>query len=198
MLRRMAVRLYDGAMTSAVAPSITPTSPRRVGRWLIIGTTVWALVLAGLGYLSYRTGPATVREQRSIGEAAPIVDRAVATLLAARPAGTRYEISEPKVSTGCRLTPFRRGAILRRDVKLFPTGPEATLITGMAQRLPAAYAPRVGLVRGVPRELDADAGEFVVITGDVTAAGEVTFQIDTGCRPAKPGLPRAPKPPTAV
>jgi hypothetical protein len=157
---------------------------------------LWALLLAGLTWRSVRDDPPTVREQRTLTEAAPVVERAVGEL--ARAAGTAglLELGPARVSSGCRVTPLVDGARLLREIGvLAPVGTERAVLTGIADRLPASWRAGVGPGLDGP-ELRADAGEFVAVAGRPTGDGRLRLTVDTGCRP--PGAGWAPTPATAV
>ena len=69
--------------------SSPPEPPVEKRRWWLVGlVAVWILVGAGLGFRSVRTDPPTVPEQRDIGQALPVLERATGALLAAATAGT--------------------------------------------------------------------------------------------------------------
>ncbi len=157
---------------------------------------LWALLLAGLTWLSVRDDPPTVREQRTLAEAAPVVDRAVGELArAAGPAGL-LELGPARVSAGCRVTPLADGARLRREVGVLASaGTERTVLTGIADRLPANWRAGVGTGLDGP-ELRADAGEFVAVAGRPTGDGRLRLTVDTGCRP--PGAGHDPTPATTA
>ncbi len=155
-------------------------------------TAVWAVLLAVLVWMSVRDDPPTVREQRSIDQAGPVVDRAVGELARAAGAAGLLELSPARVASGCRVTPFADGARLRREVAvLAPAGTERTVLTGIAERLPADWRAGVGSGRDGP-VLRADAGEFVAVQGRPTGDGRIWLTVDTGCRPVGSGYVPAP------
>ncbi|RKN17186.1 hypothetical protein D7147_21310 [Micromonospora musae] len=181
----------SGAVQTGYAPPTGPDAPvpsRR--RWLLAATVAWALLLALLAWTSVRDDPPTVREQRTLSEAGPLVDRAVGELVAA--AGSAVlELTPPQVERGCRLTPLAEGATLSRSVAVAAAeSGERQLLDGLADRLPEDW--RAG-VRTTPDglRLRADAGEFVAVTG--RPAGERRFRltVDTGCRPIGAGYRQA-------
>ncbi|WP_130405039.1 hypothetical protein [Micromonospora violae] len=178
-----AVQTGSASSTGAAAPA--PTRPRR--RWLLAVTVAWAVLLAGLTWLSVRNDPPTVREQRSLDQAGPVVDRAVGELARAAGAANLLELSPARISSGCRVTPFADGARLRREVVVLgATGDERAVLAGIADRLPASW--RAGVGPGVDGpELRADAGEFVAVEGRPTVDGRVRLVVDTGCRPIGTG-----------
>ncbi|TDB74852.1 hypothetical protein [Micromonospora sp. KC723] len=175
----------SGAVQAGWAPPSGPPEPapdRGWPRWLLVATVLWAVLLGVLTWWSVRTDPPTVREQRTLGQAAPVVDRAVGELVAAigdgawALAGTRYE-------PGCRVTPMAAGAALIGGVTVFvPEGGERVLLERVADRLPAGWRAGVRAGSEGPR-LRADAGEFVAVEGRTAGAGRVEFEADTGCRP---------------
>ncbi|MEU7613229.1 hypothetical protein [Micromonospora sp. NPDC049204] len=157
---------------------------------------VWAVLLAVLTTMSVRTDPPTVREQRSLDQAGPVVDRAIGELARAAGAAGLLELSPPRIAAGCRVTPFAEGARLRREIGvLAPTGTEKAVLDGIADRLPATWRAGVGSGLDGP-ELYADAGEFVAVEGRPTVDGRVLLLVDTGCRPVGSGY--RPAQPTAA
>ncbi|WP_373688928.1 hypothetical protein [Verrucosispora sioxanthis] len=105
-------------MSSAVhAEYPSPTGPRppaagsRLPRWLIAATALWAVLLAGLTWMSSAEDPPTVREQRTLSQAGPVVDGAIGELVAAAGGGVPA-LSPPEVDRGCRISPFADGATL--------------------------------------------------------------------------------------
>lgn len=167
-----------------------PRSTRRWGRWLLAGTAAWAVLLLGLSYLSMRDDEPTVREQRSLAQAAPVVNAAIGELIAAAGPEPVLEMSAPRVAAGCRVSVLRDGATLERAVAM-RTPPELApaLLDRLADRLPARYRAAVRTdPDGAARSLRADAGEFVLIEGGITEPGVVTLTATTGCRPDAPQL----------
>ncbi|MFF0121424.1 hypothetical protein ACWD8I_09880 [Micromonospora arida] len=180
----------SGAVQTGWASSAGPAAPTPAGsrrRWLLAVTVAWAVLLAGLTWISVRNDPPTVREQRSLDQAGPVVDRAVGELARAAGAAGLLELGPARVASGCRVTPFADGARLRREVGvLAATGDERAVLAGIAERLPASW--RAGVGPGVDGpELRADAGEFVAVEGRPTVDGRVRLVVDTGCRPVGTG-----------
>ncbi|MEU5906465.1 hypothetical protein ABZ780_19070 [Micromonospora sp. NPDC047467] len=189
----------SGAVQTGWAPSSGPAAPapaRRRRHWLLVASVLWAVLLAGLAWTSVRDDPPTVREQRTLDQAGPIVDRAVGELArAAGPAGL-LELGPARIRSGCRVTPLSDGAALRREVGvLAPAGTERAVLTGIADRLPANWRAGVGPGLDGP-ELRADAGEFVAVGGRSTGDGRVRLTVETGCRPVGSGY--TPTPATAA
>ncbi|GAA4726860.1 hypothetical protein [Phytohabitans rumicis] len=159
-----------------------PAPPRR-RTWLLAIAVAWAVVLAAVAYASVRRDPPTVRDQRSIEQARPIVDRAVGELAAAGGSDVVLHISGYEVTDGCRITPFRSGQTLGRDVTIYTgeaDGP--ALLDRLAKSLPPSYGARTRHAKEQDT-LRADAGEFVTVRGSVTAPGVVVVSVGTGCRP---------------
>ncbi|MGW5670666.1 hypothetical protein [Micromonospora sp. NPDC003776] len=192
----------SGAVQAGYAPPTRPDPPapgRRWLRWLVPATVAWAVLLAGLTWWSVRHDPPTVKEQRTLGEAAPVVDRAMGRLVAAL-GDDAWELTPARVARGCRVTPLSHGATLTRGLDVpVPAGSERALLDRVAQRLPADWRAGVATEVGRPR-LRADAGEFVAIDGRVVADGLVRFSAASGCRPADtdlvellPGYPAGPE-----
>ncbi|MER7417907.1 hypothetical protein ABT346_14160 [Micromonospora peucetia] len=180
----------NGVEAAGQAPSTgpdQPASPRRWWRWLLAATVAWAVLLGALTWISVRDDPPTVREQRSLTEAGPVVDRAVGELVAV--AGDTAVLTPPEVDRGCRVTPFADGAELSRGVDVFVVaGGERALLEQVAGRLPADWRAGVRVTSDGPR-LRADAGEFVTVSGRVRGDGRVRLTVDTGCRPIGDGYP---------
>ncbi|WP_307868255.1 hypothetical protein [Micromonospora sp. C95] len=163
-----------------------PTTGSRLPRWLIAATAAWAVLLAGLTWISSAEDPPTVREQRTLTQAGPVVDGAIGELVAAAGGGVPA-LSPPEVDRGCRISPFADGATLTRAVDLAaPVGEERALLEQIAERLPARWRAGVRLTPDGPR-LRGDAGEFVTVTGRPATDGRIRFTVDTGCRPVGDG-----------
>lgn len=153
----------------------------------------WALVLAALAYVSVRRDAPTVRDQRTVEQARPVVDRAVGELARAAGSDVVLHISGYAVRGDCRITPVRAGQTLERDVTIYTREADGpALLDRIAARLPQGYEARARHAKGRDT-LRADAGEFVAVTGRVTAPGVVILTVDTGCRPPAK-LPEAPQP----
>ncbi|WP_433127504.1 hypothetical protein ACQPWW_31785 [Micromonospora sp. CA-240977] len=185
----------SGAVQTGWVPSAGPAVPapaRRRRRWLLAATVAWTVLLAALAWTSVRTDPPTVREQRSLDQAGPVVDRAIGELARAAGAAGLLELSPPRIAEGCRVTPFAEGARLRREIGvLAPADTEQAVLAGIADRLPAGWRAGVGSGLDGP-ELHADAGEFVAVEGRPTVDGRVLLLVDTGCRPVGSGYRQAP------
>lgn len=142
----------------------------------------WAVLLAALAWWSARTDEPTVREQRTIGQAAPVVDEAVGRLVAALD-GTAWAMTPSQVEQGCRVTPLSAGAELSRGIDvLVAEGGERDLLDRVADSLPERWRAGVRVGSDGPL-LRADAGEFVLVEGERTSSGRVRFTVLTGCRP---------------
>lgn len=143
---------------------------------------LWAVLLGALTWWSVRHDPPTVREQRSVTEAGPVVDRAVGRLVAAT-GEAAWALAAPRLDRGCRITPMDDGATLARDLDVVVAeGGERALLEAVAGRLPADWRAGVHLGSDGPR-LRADAGEFVAVQGRVVTPGRVRLTADSGCRP---------------
>ncbi|TDC31395.1 hypothetical protein, partial [Micromonospora sp. KC213] len=175
----------SGAVQAGWAPPSGPPEPtprRGWPRWLLAVTVLWAVLLGALTWWSVRTDPPTVREQRSIGQAAPVVERAVGELVTAIGDGA-WALAATRYEPGCRVTPMADGATLIGGVTVFvPEGGERALLERVADRLPASWRAGVRAGSAGPR-LRADAGEFVAVEGRTAGAGRIEFEADTGCRP---------------
>jgi hypothetical protein len=159
-------------------------SPRP--RWWITTLVVaWVAVLvAGLAW-SVARGEPTAREQTTVAQALPVVDRAAVALARAATADglAVVAISGFVRSDTCEVTVFRSGARYRRAVMAAVTpGTEQALLQRIADRLPAEYGAVVR-TGALPR-LTADAGYYVALAGTVVGPGVVQLVADTGaCRP---------------
>ncbi|MFI7647492.1 hypothetical protein ACIBTZ_15610 [Micromonospora sp. NPDC049460] len=178
----------NGVVAAGQAPPTGPARPasRRWLPWLLAATVAWAVLLTVLTWASVRDDPPTVREQRSLAEAGPVVDRAAGELVAA--AGDTAVLTPPEIERGCRVTPFADGAILTRGVDVFvPVGLERALLERVADRLPGHWRAGVRVTSDDGPRLRADAGEFVTVEGTVVGDGRVRLTADTGCRPIGDG-----------
>ncbi|MGW0501605.1 hypothetical protein [Micromonospora sp. NPDC003241] len=174
----------SGAVQTGFPPPAGPRPPApepRWPRWLIVATVAWAVLLAGLTWRSARQDPPTVREQRTLAEAGPVVDAAIGELVAAS-WGAVPALVAPEVDRGCRITPFAEGAELVRAVDLaVPVGEERAALQEISDRLPTAWRSGVRVTSEGPR-LRADAGEFVTVLGRPVSDGRIRLTADTGCR----------------
>ncbi|WP_436971097.1 hypothetical protein [Micromonospora coxensis] len=175
----------NGAVQAGWAPPSGPPEPApRSGwpRWLLAVTVLWTVLLAGLTWWSVRTDTPTVREQRTLGQALPVVDGAVGRLVVAVGDGA-WAMTGQQVEEGCRVTPMDDGAELTRGVDVVVAeGGERGLLESVADRLPEDWRAGVRVSSDGPR-LRADAGEFVLVEGRVVTPGRVRFTVETGCRP---------------
>lgn len=187
----------SGAVHPGYAPPTGPSAPRRRLPWLLAATVAWAVLLAALTWWSAGEDPPTVREQRTLTQAGPVVDRALGHLVAAV-GDDAWVLTAPEVERGCRLTPMADGATLNRGLDvLVAEGGERAVLERVADRLPADWRAGVRAGASGPR-LRADAGEFVAVQGRVTSGGRVRFTADTGCRPVGDGYPGPSATPAAV
>ncbi|WP_328342548.1 hypothetical protein [Micromonospora sp. NBC_00421] len=187
----------SGAVHPGYAPPTGPSAPRRRLPWLLAVTVAWAVLLGVLTWWSARDDPPTVREQRTLTQAGPVVDRALGHLVAAV-GDDAWVLTGPEVERGCRITPMSDGATLSRGLDvLVAEGGERALLERVADRLPADWRAGVRAGSSGPR-LRADAGEFVAVEGRVTSGGRVRFTADTGCRPIGAGYPQPPAPASPV
>jgi len=174
--------------TTAPAWALPPTGAGRPARrrhpWLIAVSVVWAVVLLASAAYAVRRDEPAVRQQSSVAQALPTVDRAIADVVkAAAPAGAVFEITGYReVDRPCTLTPAWDGARYERTAFLYvPAGQERALLDRIRAALPARYDARVD--KSGARELTGDAGDFVAVRGNAGRAGEVRISADTGCRP---------------
>ena len=146
---------------------------------------VWGVLLAiGMGWALARGGP-TAREQTTVADALPVVNRAVARIASAATADGQAvaAISGFDRVGECSVTVVRSGERYQRAVTVVVTpGTEAALIERVGARLPADY--QVNVTTGTVPRMVADAGLWVRLNGSVTGKGQVRFVADTGaCRP---------------
>lgn len=146
---------------------------------MVAGLVAWSLLLAGLAVWSYREDAPTVREQRTLADATPLVSAALGNLVAAAGDGAVSALDPTRVAEGCRITPVRDGAELTGGVRFYaaPEGVPA-LLGRIAAGLPASFAARASATA-----LRADAGDFVAVRGRQVAPGVVQVVVTTGCRP---------------
>ncbi|GAB3144618.1 hypothetical protein GCM10027290_23300 [Micromonospora sonneratiae] len=171
--------------------------PRRKWRpWLVVAAAGWAVLLLVITYVSARDDVPTVREQHDIAQASPVVERAIAALVAAAGPDVVVELSTPRLEEGCELSLVWEGATLERDVT-FRTREtdDRPLLSRIGLALPASYRATVRPATGTFR---ADAGEFVAIKGGVTDPGVVKLTASTGCRPSSPDFAVDDQPLTAL
>ncbi|MEU7715605.1 hypothetical protein ACGF5H_26165 [Micromonospora chalcea] len=172
-------------------PGEQPGNGRRRLRWLTVATVAWAVLLAGLTWWSVRTDPPTVKEQRSLDQAGPVVDRAIGELTGAVGSDGVPALVPDRLERGCRITPMDSGATLERGVEVAIGGDNArAVLQRIADRLPQAWRAGVSTFDGEPL-LRADAGDFVAVEGRADGPGRVLLTAATGCRPLGSGY-RAP------
>ncbi len=147
---------------------------------MIGGLAAWALVLGGLGVVSYRTDEPTVREQRNLSEALQHVNTAIGISVSQAGNDAVPAIMPVAIDKGCRITPLRDGASATGVVRFF-TADAALLLKRLGDGFPAAYEAKVS---ADGKALRADAGEFVALRGKVIGPGEVQVTVTTGCRPS--------------
>lgn len=185
---------HHGLVTPAVPAPVWPPPPqppagRRRRRLLYAGVGAWSVLLLAAAGLSAARDEPTVREQRDIARAAPIVDRAVGDLVTAAGPEPVVELGARRLRTGCRVTVLRDGVALDAEVTFrTPAADAPALLDRIAQRLPASYQADVWhRGDGAEHVLWADAGEFVAVRGTVPEPGVVRIAVRTGCRPAARG-----------
>jgi hypothetical protein len=159
-----------------------PKHTRR--RWLFVATATWAVLIVGLAVYAVRRGEPTVREETSVAEALPTVDRAIADVATAgAAAGAVVQIGGyEKVGSSCSITAVRDGARYERSVSLYvPAGQEGALVDQVGAHLPKRYAVEVR--ESGNHSLTGDAGNYVAVRGSTVGAGQARITADTGCRP---------------
>jgi hypothetical protein len=168
---------------SAYAPA-QPRGRQRPRRWIVVIVVVWCVLLAaGVGW-AIATGGPTAREQSTVADALPVVDRATVELVRAISDDGQAvaAISGLTKTADCSVTVFRSGERRTRRITAFVApGTELALLRRVGDRLPAAYRPIIRT--GVAPRLNADAGLYVLINATVQSPGVVGFVVDTGdCR----------------
>jgi hypothetical protein len=145
---------------------------------VVTGITAWALLLLGLAFAAYRSGPDTVPGQTTVAQARSTMDRVTGELAAISPSVTIGEYAEHP----CDITKVREGRSLQRDLT-FTTSPgaEGTLLRSIATSLPARYHAKTS-ERDDTITLYADAGTFVSIRGHKGDEGTVIITLASGCR----------------
>jgi len=150
-------------------------------------------VIGGLAVWSVGHEPATVPEQRDIGQAVPELQRAAGVVFAAAGGpGRAVVLGELTFSRDCRVTPVRDGLIAEREVTVYVrTGEARAALDAIAAGLPPKYQADVAVGRAGTRfSLHADAGNFIGIDAESDAgAPAVTIRLSTGCRPTGSGDP---------
>ncbi|MGA3488779.1 hypothetical protein ACK8GG_12300 [Micromonosporaceae bacterium DT55] len=166
----------------APAPEPTSAPPKWRRPALVAASACWALLLVVLTGLSIRDDEPTVREQRDIVQAMPVVERTLGHLVAAA-AGPEAVLELGDLwHEECKVNPVLTGARLRGELIVRTAGEDVRpVLESVARRLPAEYRAGVGNgVNGV--RLRADAGEFVSVRGVPDGPGRAIFSVDTGCR----------------
>ncbi|MFI6075097.1 hypothetical protein ACIA5C_26405 [Actinoplanes sp. NPDC051343] len=171
-----------------------PDSPprKRLRRWgLLWVAVVWGVVVAGLAAWGVWHEPATVPEQRTVGQALPAFRAAVGSLFAAAGGpGRALVLGDLQVRSGCRVTPVRHGVALTREVTVYVrAGEQRADIEAIAAALPAGYQAQVTAGRGGTQfALHADAGSFIAVDLDADVGDSaLTIEVSSGCRPVGGG-----------
>lgn len=183
-------------MAAVTGPGISlpPTAgeARPGRRRLLIAVVVgWVVVVAGLAVWSVGRDPATVPQQRDIGQALPELQRAAGVVFAAAGGpGRAVLLGELKVSRDCQITPVRPGVTADRDVTVYVRAGEARAgVEAIAAALPKSYRVDVTAGRGGTEfALHADAGDFIGVDGSLDAGDHaLTLRVSSGCRPPVSG-----------
>jgi hypothetical protein len=177
---------------------------RRPSRRLWLGTAVavWAVLLVVLAVWSAQHGRPTVREQTTIVQALPVLDRAIAAVVTA---ASGDEVVATVAGYGRTRAACAAGnrdgeAYSRIAVLYTRPGTEGALVDRIAKALPRSY--KVGVRHGGDLHgLRGDAGFYVKLVGTTVAPGELRFSADTQCRVVGgdvPGDPPAADAPEAL
>jgi hypothetical protein len=179
------------AAVTGPGSSLPPPGTRRRRRVLVGVAVAWGVVVAGLAVWSVKHSPATVPEQRTIGQAMPELQQAAGVVFAAAGGPGRAVVLDGlQVASGCRVTPVRQGVSVTRDVTVYVrAGEQRGDIEAIAAALPARYRVQVTPSRGGTRfVLHADAGNFIGIDMDATVGdSSLTLRLSSGCRPVGAG-----------
>jgi len=155
----------------------------RVRAWLTVAAAAWAIALVVAGVYAARKGRPTVREQTTIAQALPVLDRAIAAVVAAA-AGPQAVVAiegYEQLRDRCRAG-NRDGVRYSRSTRVYtPVGQEGALVDRIARALPRSWKAAAGGPRDA-RRLRADAGFFVRLGGGQVGSGELRFSADSGCR----------------
>jgi hypothetical protein len=158
----------------------------RPRRWIVAVVVIWSLLLVGFGLWGVLHTQVTDREETTVAQALPAVDRAAADVASASTVDGQAVVAVSDLSSAgpCKVTVFRSGARYQRVVTaLVQPGTEDALIRRVAARLPTGY--HAMLSRRSPLAMSADAGLFVGVNGAMSGPGVVRFVVDTGdCRAA--------------
>jgi hypothetical protein len=150
----------------------------------VITVVIWGVILAAGAVWGIATGGPTSRDQTTVADALPVVDRATAEIVSAVDADGQgvATIAELSKAADCSISVIRSGQRYQRVVTVYVTpGTEGALLQRLAQRLPASYQASVR-TGNAPR-LSADAGLYVAVNATVAAPGTIRFVLDTGdCR----------------
>lgn len=167
-----------------VAPYPTSPTPARRRRWYALATALWAVIVVATAYVSTGRDEPTVREQSSVAQARATVDRAVNGVVAAAGPDAVVSVSPFTRLGTCRISPVRDGEEWEQVVVLRTRdGGEGPLLDRLAAGLPPEYGARARHGDGGRHTLRADAGDFVAVSGEVAAPGEIRVSVTTGCRP---------------
>lgn len=169
---------------ASVAHDPTPTAPTRRRRWYALATALWAVIVVAAAYVSAGRDEPTVREQSSVAQVRATVDRAVSGVVAAAGPDAVVSVSPFTRLGACRISAVRDGERWEQVVVLHTReGGEAALLDRLAAGLPPEYGARARHGDGGRHTLRADAGNFVAVSGEVAAPGEIRVSVTTGCRP---------------
>jgi len=170
--------------------------------WFGTAVAAWAVLLVVLAVWSAEHGRPTVREQTTIVEALPVLDRALSAVVTAASADDVVATVGRYVRTRAECTAGNRtGEAYSRNVVLYTRpGTEGALVDRIANGLPKKY--KIGVRHaGDQHGLRGDAGFYVKLVGTTVAPGELRFSADTQCRVVGgevPGDPSAADAPAAL
>jgi hypothetical protein len=150
--------------------------------WVVIAA--WGVLLIGLGFWSALRSPPTIREQTDLGSAKQVIDGVVGRVSGGLPPDWQL-FDEGYVDEPCDLTVIREGRKTTRSLRL--TGPAATehdAVSGIARTV-GGDDLRIRPANGPAESFFADAGDYVVVRGQVDGPGVIVVQLTSGCRAEK-------------
>ncbi len=170
-----------------------PPSPR-LRRFAVLVVAAWLVVLAVGGTLYALRGAPSAREETTVSQAAPTVDRALVDLARAAGPDTVTTIDWYRRTGTCDVTAARSGVRYQREILVYTApGGEAAAVSRLAAGLPARYRATVAPDGDDRSVLTADAGDYVAVQGGYAGEGLVRVTADTGCRAPGRALPAAPR-----
>ncbi len=167
--------------------------------WIVAAVLVWVVILGAAATWAILDREPTARDQTTVTDAIPVLDRAASTIVAAVEADGQSvaAISGLTRVADCSISVVRAGERYQRVVTVVVApGTEEALLTRLAAGLPGEWDAVVRT--GTAPRLSADAGFFVAVNATVAGPGAVRFVVDSGdCRAGGPVTTDAGLTPTA-